>query len=717
MVYIPEQLKNHRFIKVNPNTKKPIESQWTTTNNYSYDELSHLSLEKYGVLCGHNNLVVVDFDNEEAQNSIIHMFTETFTVKSAGRGLYHLYYYTDVPKTARILNQAGKTLVDIQGEGTQVIGPNSINKESGRVYEIVKDIPISTISRTDLLKLFESIHAVQKEAPEKQDQEQFFEEDQLIIDLKKQAKISHYLKHKNIPINTNPTMCPLGHESQNKQCFSFDDKLGVWHCFHCLQSGNIIQLVQRTENLTFIEAKQHLCKVYKIDMFSYYSFTDNDVELIRKEKNNYFIIQHFFKQQPFFYDELGYFWMWDNVLSTWNRCDETELLIKINNIYKLEGKTIRSTIYNELIKAMRQIGRENKPKTPSPFWIQFKNMIYDIKTQKQFPSTHEYFFTNQIPWELSTSDSTPTIDALFKQWVNTDKNVEMLYDIIAYASISYFPIHRLFVFVGNGRNGKGTFNNIVDKFIGESNRSTAELNMLVTNHFERIKLYKKLVCRISETDYDTIGSSQFLKSISGGDPISVTFKGKDAFDFKSYTKLFISTNEIPQTNDKTDGFFSRWFIVEFPNTFIDGKDILLTIPEIEYANLTRKVVNRLPRILEEGKLTGEVSLEEKKRQYARFGNSVESFLDEYFIRDVEGEHINREYYEPLPLVYHLYKKFSKVIKRRELSRLEFKRTLEEYCEIEKLRRKSELRTWVFGIKLKDKYKPKSSEDIEEELFK
>ncbi|KKK82765.1 hypothetical protein LCGC14_2800130, partial [marine sediment metagenome] len=45
------------------------------------------------------------------------------------------------------------------------------------------------------------------------------------------------------------------------------------------------------------------------------------------------------------------------------------------------------------------------------------------------------------------------------------------------------------------------------------------------------------------------------------------FKGKDIFDFRNYAKLIMATNSLPPTGDKTEGFYRRWKIIDFPKQF------------------------------------------------------------------------------------------------------------------------------------------------------
>jgi len=77
--------------------------------------------------------------------------------------------------------------------------------------------------------------------------------------------------------------------------------------------------------------------------------------------------------------------------------------------------------------------------------------------------------------------------------------------------------------------------------------------------------------------------------LTGGDKIGFEKKNKDPFDDYNYAKMIIASNSLPISQDTSDGFYRRWLIVDFPNEFEEGIDILGTIPEQEYNNLALKI--------------------------------------------------------------------------------------------------------------------------------
>ncbi len=345
---------------------------------------------------------------------------------------------------------------------------------------------------------------------------------------------------------------------------------------------------------------------------------------------------------PYFYDHSKTFWLWDWRESVYKPVDETQILKIVVNV--LENRDIpKRGIKERLLDALRIVGREKIPEELPPEWIQVRDKLYNIKTGEMKDVDWKYFCTNRIPWRIGESEETPTIDKLFSEWVG-EENKQILYEICAYSLLRNYPIHRIFILYGSGRNGKGSFLRLLKKFVGEENTVSTELERLENSRFESAKLYKKLLCFIGETDFSVIKKSSILKALSGQDLIPAEFKNKPTFDFVNYAKLIISTNNLPMTLDTSDGFFSRMIIVDFPNVFDEGKDILEEIPDWEYENLLKKCLRILPELLDRGKFTGEGSIEEKRERYEERANPLKVFIKQFCEFDPEGYIPSTEFY-------------------------------------------------------------------------
>ncbi len=157
---IPNQLHNPdlRFYIIGKNKKLPLQVGWNKANNYMFFEpklLKHIRFGgNVGIITGVNSLIVIDFDDKAYQNAKARLLPKTFTVRSAGKGLRHMYYYLkgDMIKKIGIDNADKVRVADIQaGRYGAVCPPSKVNR---RYYSVVDNSPISEITKTRLAEVF-----------------------------------------------------------------------------------------------------------------------------------------------------------------------------------------------------------------------------------------------------------------------------------------------------------------------------------------------------------------------------------------------------------------------------------------------------------------------------------------------------------------------------------------------------------------------------------
>lgn len=412
-------------------------------------------------------------------------------------------------------------------------------------------------------------------------------------------------------------------------------------------------------------------------------------------------VKNFYDKQPFFYDKNKIFWFWNIIEDKWEIVDEVDLMDALDEGFHFNGTTVNSGLKANYLEAFKRIGRKKRPKEAPKKWVQFKDKAISLDSGETYTVTPDYFFTNPIPWEIGKSMDTPVIDKLFEEWVGT-QYMDMLYEVIAYCCYTDYPIQIIICLHGCGRNGKGQFVKVLNRFIGHSNVCSTELDMLVGSRFEAFKLYKKLVCEMGETNFGVLKQTSMLKKLCGGDLIGFEMKNKNPFDDYNYSKMMISSNSLPTSADESDGFYRRWLIIDFPNEFKEGKDIVKTIPDYEYNNLAKKVAYILPRLLKKGSFLNQGDIKQRREKYILASNPLTIFIRQCCIKD-EVEYVS---YNKL---YTAYVKFLIHNKKRRVKMGEFRHALEtEGFWIERTSKTTDEGTfktgnWVVGINLRKDY--------------
>jgi len=409
---------------------------------------------------------------------------------------------------------------------------------------------------------------------------------------------------------------------------------------------------------------------------------------------------------PILYDKSGTFWVW--IQGTGYRMiDETDILIGLKNSLGLRGVT-RQKFKAGIIEAIRITGRERAAtvQDPDPAWIQFKDTVVDLHTGETFTATPEYFYTSPVPHNLGTSTETPTIDRLLAEWTNSDLK-RQLYEILAYTLMPSYPVHRIFCLHGSGRNGKGQYMKLMRKFVGVDNCTSTEMERLADSRFETAKLYCRRAVFMGETNFSTLNKTSRLKQLSGEDIVTGEHKRKQPFDFVNCAKIIIATNSLPQTQDRTDGFYSRWLVIDFIHRFPEGKDLIDPIPEWEYENLGLKSIEILRDLLTEGKFYKEGSIEERQRKYEEKSNPVAAFVKEQCVTD------DPDGWAPLYELYDRYDIYQAEHGHRKLTKRQFSTQLQDLGhEKEKGRIADFNGVYFIGLRLK-KIGPQTNLAVEE----
>src|SRR5207253_11059587 len=85
---------------------------------------------------------------------------------------------------------------------------------------------------------------------------------------------------------------------------------------------------------------------------------------------------------------------------------------------------------------------------------------------------------------------------LFRQWIaETLPGIpeKFVFEVIGYAMLPTAPLHKAFILLGGGRNGKSVFLKVLRALVGDANVSATSLHELEEVRFAKSSLYGKVV--------------------------------------------------------------------------------------------------------------------------------------------------------------------------------------------------------------------------------
>jgi len=606
MVTIPKQLRDERFVKLcwsNPDKEKQAaEKGWPTTTNYSFEEFPNEPT--YAVLCGNNNLMVIDCDTKDVQEALLQIpeIRETFTTKTASKKLYHFYFRVttvdnEQPKGFRANNEHNERVFDLQGKGTYVLGPNSelLNKSK---YEIVNPREIATIDYTKLSNILKNLlPKIQIINPTTKTKEHSptIDFDEICVAIKNRIKPVDILPKEiqtNVGVNTS---CPLGHSSEGGKCFSHDDML--WHCFHCEQSGNVIQLYMKMHSCTFNEAKNKLAEMAGLgNDFS------NKVLLLYSDQKTKHVASEMIAEEII---KL-------NKIVTIRNDKDNEMWIYKHGIYVPHGKTYINQFVRSILKDKYSTYFSNQVaakietdtyKEQEDFFINeditkvpVLNGVLDIRKKTIEPFSSNYIFFNKLPLVFDPMIKPDKTLKFIADVVKNKIDTELLQEIFGYLLHREYNIEKTFMFIGSGRNGKGKLLGLIERFIGVDNSLSLSLQEITKpNSYDTEKLFGKYVNIGGDLPRTSINDSSKLKSFSGRDSVTCMRKFLSPITFVNFAKFLFACNELPEVDDESVGYFDRWIRIDFPYKFVN---------EPKHSNEKKINVNILKNITSDKEMSG-----------------------------------------------------------------------------------------------------------------
>lgn len=322
-------------------------------------------------------------------------------------------------------------------------------------------------------------------------------------------------------------------------------------------------------------------------------------------------------------------------------CSDTKEIEKVMLKYI---KNSTNTNRTEVLRYLDLLCQNNK--IANPKYIALENGIFDLESKKLLEFNSSYIIKNKIPWSYNPNAYNETMDKTLNKICCNDKQLRLLIEeMIGYTLFRRNELGKAFILTGQGSNGKSTLLEVLEELLGEENISSVSLEEL--NHrFKTFQLEGKLANIGDDISNKYIEDNSTFKKLVTGEKVNVERKGRDPYDFKNYSKLIFSANELPRINDLSSGLKRRLIFIPFNATFSKkDKDydpfILdkLTSPEsMEY--LLKLALEGLNRVLENHSFTYAKVCDDVWKEYEAINNPVIAFLED---NDIENEPVKEVY--------------------------------------------------------------------------
>lgn len=332
----------------------------------------------------------------------------------------------------------------------------------------------------------------------------------------------------------------------------------------------------------------------------------------------------------------------------------------------------------------------------SEYYIAFNNGIYDLTGDSLFNFSEDFIITNKIPWDYNPEAYSEIADKTLDKLACQDPSIRaVLEECIGYCFFRRNELRKSFMLLGEKKNGKSTFLEMLKNVIGRDNCSALDLKE-IGDRFRTAQIFGKLVNIGDDIDSQYIENVGTFKKVVSGNGITIENKGQDPIEIEPYCKFIFSANDIPRMKDRSGAVLDRLIFIPFNAVFSkDDPDfdpyIIDKLRTKEVAEYLIKIgIAGLKRVLERREFTIPDQSKIELQEFNERNNPILLFIQELTEDDIVGKVAND--------VYLQYSEWCINNGFQAISNLEFSKVIRKEFDVETQPRKIDGKSYRLYIR-------------------
>ena len=181
--------------------------------------------------------------------------------------------------------------------------------------------------------------------------------------------------------------------------------------------------------------------------------------------------------------------------------------------------------------------------------INFQNGILHLDTLELSAHTPDIFTTNQIPcnW-LPDPPPAPVFDRFMNDFTDGNKEVENFlyaYMGLIISNVNYSHFKKALFMIGLPNTGKSQLLKLVAMLLGDENCASMDLKALEEERFSLSVIYGNRLAYCADMSPAGVTDLSRFKRITGGDDLTIEFKGQGAFTGHFNGFMWFCANDMP----------------------------------------------------------------------------------------------------------------------------------------------------------------------------
>lgn len=263
--------------------------------------------------------------------------------------------------------------------------------------------------------------------------------------------------------------------------------------------------------------------------------------------------------------------------------------------------------------------------------INFRNGTLNLQTMGLVKHDWKDYFRYMLPYDYDPTADCPAFKKYLDEVMPEKEAQNVLAEYIGWLFLPILKLEKTLFLYGSGCNGKSVFVEIIEALVGKDNVSHESLSDLCGEYGanSRANLAGKLLNTCSDVAPNAFAGDLF-KRLASLEKISMKTLYKDVITTNEYAKMIFCLNELPKTNDTSNGFYRRFLIapfnVQIPKSRIDP-ELSRKIIAQELPGIMNWVLEGRKRLVTNKKITESPVMNRALEEYrSRSGKKKRSLL-------------------------------------------------------------------------------------------
>ncbi|MFM7151950.1 MAG: phage/plasmid primase, P4 family, partial [Gemmataceae bacterium] len=252
------------------------------------------------------------------------------------------------------------------------------------------------------------------------------------------------------------------------------------------------------------------------------------------------------------------------------------------NQESIKPVVLRGNVVGDVVDSLKALVAVDS-KTPMPCFLDqedqyaavdhvpMQNGILDINSRQMQPHTCEWFCAYCLPFAYDPGKDCPTWMAFLQETLEGDaQRIQLLQQWFGYHFWTGQPLQKFLVMLGQGSDGKSVVGTVLRAVLGKENCSAVS-----PDYFEKDFGLQPMLNKLANISMEPKDGCQFpeeiIKTIVGGDSLTINRKYLDPLSVPLGAKLTFGTNKLPAVRDLSNGFWRRVMILPFNHSVDESK--------------------------------------------------------------------------------------------------------------------------------------------------